>query len=168
MDEQLLAIFSATADLNGKSAEKRSPGAPLGNSNAYKHGLRTAKLGPQMEYIHRKANLFRATAEAETLSLRGKLGIWEQSLLQSAAQWLICALKIERLLRLGDAELTSDQKVNYSERIAKACNERDRCLQRLGLDAADPKFAGSLYALPQLPDDEPEGQTNAPAEPPSQ
>jgi hypothetical protein len=147
-----------------ESPEKRgSGGAPSDNQNAYKHGLRSAKLGPGMEYIGRKASMFRKVAEAETLSLRGKLGVWEQSLIQSATQWLITAFKIERLLRLYDDKLTIEQRVNYTERVSRALVERDRCLQRLGLDKGDEALSTLYSGLP----DEPEGQTNAPAEPPA-
>lgn len=139
------------SELNGPpietNADPHPGGAPANNQNAYKHGLRSAKLGPGMEYIGRKASMFRKTAEAEALNLRGKLGVWEQSLLQSATQWLITALKIERLLRVFDAELTHDQRVTYSERVARACNERDKCLQKLGLDRDDGRLS-TLYASP--------------------
>ncbi len=133
--------------------------------NSYKHGLRSAKLGPGMEYIARKANLFRTAAEAETLRVRGRVGIWEQSLLSSATQWLLVALKIERLLRLYHAELSHDQYVSYTERVAKACSERDKCLSRLGLDRDDDRHSTLYSSIPELPD-EAEGQANAPPDAP--
>jgi hypothetical protein len=121
-----------------------------------------------MQYTGKKAGIFRGAAEAETLSIRGKIGVWEQSLLSTATQWLITALKIERVLREFGDELTHQDYANLCERVARACSERDKCLTKLGLDKGDPQHT-TLYALPSLPDepDAPEGQTNAPIEQPA-
>ena len=152
MDERLKGLFSSP---------KEAGGAPPGNRNSYKHGLRSTRLGPGMEYINRQAITYRKAVETETLGVRGKLGVWEQSLLQTATQWLITALKIERLLRFFDADLNNDQRVSYAEKCARALSERDKCLAKLGLDRVEHE---TLYTLPQLPD-EPEGQPTAPISP---
>jgi hypothetical protein len=63
-------------------------------------------------------------------------------------------------LRVYDAELTHDQRVNYTERVARACTERDKCLQKLGLDREDGRLS-TLYASPI--DDPPTASDNASA-----
>jgi hypothetical protein len=161
MDDRLKALFSASNAPPQSLRGRGSGGAPEGNFNGYKHGLRSTKLGPGMQYINRQAITYRKAVEAETLGVRGKLGIWEQSLLQTSTQWLITALKIERLLRFFDADLNNDQRVAYAEKCARALTERDKCLAKLGLDRED---HATLYALPHLPD-EPEGQPTAPISP---
>jgi hypothetical protein len=148
--------------LPDESTRKHRGGAPKGNSNSMKHGLRSARLPAGSGYIAREANLFQKAVEAAILDSFGSIDILRAALVQTSVQWLMHAMKLRRLLRLKADDLTIDQMVNFAERACRALAERDRCLVKIGLEKGDERHMTLYAALP----DEPEPETNAPAEPP--
>src|SRR5580704_1541002 len=107
---------------------KRTGGAPDGNANALKNGLRCGKFPPGSEYLIKQVASFRKVAEAAILDARGQLGFYETSLLQTAIEHYSHGLRVRRWLRVGWNDLNLDQRLAYSREIARAFSERDKVL----------------------------------------
>ncbi len=176
MDDRIKGLFSAsTAPPKGaavdqsdtqpdvKNALKPRGGAPLGNQNATKHGLRSGKFPPGTEYLTKEISRFRRLASAAIVEIHGEVGFAHAALLQTALEHYAHALRVRRWLRVGWSELSTDQVLVFSRECGRALDLRDKVLKQLGIDASGhDEGKHTLYTLPQLPD-EPEGQTNAPA-----
>jgi hypothetical protein len=165
---QAPADAPASVQNDTETPKKRRRGAPSGNTNALKTGLRSGKFPPGTEYLIKEITRFKHLCSAAIAEIHGELGFQQVALLQTACEHYSHGLRVRRWLRVGWDDLTADQVIAYSREIGQAFDKRDKVLKQLGIDAR-PHDEGkrTLYALPQLPDDEPEGQT-VPTEPPSQ
>jgi hypothetical protein len=136
-------------------------GAPVGNENALRHGLRSQRLGRKLEYIARQTIIFRRHVETAVLSARGEIGVFDAAVVQTSCEWLCYALKVKRLLRLNDDTLNSDQKVAYGKEVARAMSERDKALKMLGIHSTA-SASSMIYTVPL--DDESDESLPAPVD----
>jgi len=141
---------------------KRKGGAPKGNLNSMRHGLRSSRVPNDSSYMLREANIFRTCVEAAILDRFGSIDVLRAALVQTCIQWQIHAMKLRRLLLVKATELTIDQMVNFAERACRALAERDRCLVKMGLDKDDERHT-TLYQ--QLPDEPQDGEHGGPEAP---
>jgi hypothetical protein len=111
-------------------------GAPVGNANAATHGLRmtTGELPGGCAYITRQLRSFKTALENAVLDARGVLGVYELAAVQSAVEWHSHALKARRWARVADNDLEWSEKLAFSRESARAFDQRDAILKRLGLD----------------------------------
>lgn len=133
-----------------------SKGAQPGNDNAVRHGLRSGsvrfalgKLPKGMVLIERAVNQFRRLIEAAVTETHGVVSVYHAALIQSACRHETHAMMAKRWLRLTGDELDANQRLTYSKAVADASTARDKCLERLGLDAKsgdafDAYYAGTL------------------------
>jgi hypothetical protein len=101
-----------------------------------KTGLCAGKLPPGCAYVKRLAAQLQHVLEAEVLDARGEVGVYEAAVIQSAVRWEKHALLSQRWLRQASDTLTPEQRLAFSREVARASSERDRCLERLGLEQA--------------------------------
>lgn len=113
-------------------------GAPQGNRNAMKSGLRsiltTGRYPRGATYVARLVAGLRSELEIAILSLRPSAEVHEAALCQSAARHEARALLLQRMLRDKQDELTTDQKLSILRDMSAATDARDRCIKQLNLD----------------------------------
>lgn len=112
---------------------KRKGGAPLGSSNARRHGLRMSKLPPGVPHIGRDLNQLRKALEAAEANARGSVSV-------SAAATINRAVRFERKLRLVErhlaenaAMMTPETYLAFERESARWLLDRDRAIDDLDL-----------------------------------
>jgi hypothetical protein len=151
----------------------RKGGAPVLNRNATKLGLRgfisTGSLPKGASWIRRVLGEYSRTLLEAVLAVHGSVGLYETALVQSATRLECECLLSGRWLKLDYDALTVMQRVELRRSISAASQQRDRILERLGLDHGrgnGRKSGEGLASLPPLPesafqDDEADEVTNA-------
>jgi hypothetical protein len=128
---------SVTASVTAQPAEKRF-GPPAGNRNRMTWGGRGwAAIGSYpkgFSAVRRYVGRMRAELESAVCAKYGQIGVYHAAIVQSACRHEGRALLLQRLLRTKDGLPLSDQLALLKE-IGSATDSRDKCLQRLGLDA---------------------------------
>lgn len=147
------------------------PGQP-GNKNAVRHGFRAASLPDGCAYIEHQVKALRRFVISE---LRGGAGsggpltTYQEALVQSAMRHETRAALAQRWLRLEGAALSINDRLALTKAITDASDNRDKCLQRLGLDR-EQTVIDALYAhntlIHALPEDT--ATTTPPTEEPHQ
>jgi len=125
---------------------------PYGNQNAAKHGLRRMNLNELPRgcgRIRSERAKLRTALESLVLEVRGRFGVYEAAVIQTACRWETHAQLAARWLRKMAGELTPEQRLTFSREVARASSERDRCLKLLGLDRLDELDPfDNLYGVP--------------------
>jgi hypothetical protein len=86
--------------------------------------------------------------EKAVLAGGGQLGVVEAAFIQTALRWERHAQLAQRWLRKEASSLSATERLNYSQAIAQASSNRDRCLERLGLVVAKKEDVwDSIYSL---------------------
>ncbi len=137
---------------------KPQGGAPRGNVNAMRHGLRSGSDPKGCSYIGKQAGEFRQSLEAKVLARAGEIDVYESSLIHTAVSWLKHGLKCRRWLKVNFNDLSADQRVTYSREAPRAFESMTRCLKLLGLDTkpnADPWAALDVRPVITNGSDEP-------------
>lgn len=146
-------------------------GAPRKNANALQHGQRSmlvrfnlGSMPAKLKRIERSVNEFRRVIEAAVVAAHGSIGVYQAALVQSACRHETHSLMVQRWLRLNVDVLSHDQRLSYSKAAADASTARDKCLERLRLDATAGDIADWLYSddpEPTEPEAEPTNETAA-------
>jgi len=126
-------------------------GAPTGNRNAAKHGLRmtVSALPSGCHFISQSCYQLRRHLESWCLERRGEIGLWESCCIQTAIRYEQVSQLCARWLREAGSKLTHAERLGYAKQIAEASDRRDRVLQRLGLDKSEEAdIFTDLYAAP--------------------
>jgi hypothetical protein len=128
-------------------------GAPKGNANAQRHGMRGGKLPAGCQYIENRVNSLRRQVEGALIEAKGAIGIVDAAAVNSILKWERHGLLAAHWLRKEIDKLSPSERLKFSEAIAKASDNRDRAIRTLELDrdAADDVLT-TLYRLP-APDD---------------
>ena len=115
-------------------------GAPTGNQNATKHGLRVCRKGLTLSRLPRgclglskRAELFRRHVEDAVFQQHGEIDTYRASLIHSATTWVTHGLLAARWLRL-EPDLTISERIELSKQVALSAEKRSACLKLLGLD----------------------------------
>ena len=135
---------------------KNRGGAPLGNKNRTRHGLRASSLPAGCSYIEAQLASFRRYVHELVAARDGGVSIYQEATLQSACRHEQRALLAARWLRVDFDKLNVDQRVSLTRDISNATDARDKCLKALGLDGKPDDALAALYSV-TLDD---EGQTN--------
>lgn len=122
-------------------------GAPQGNRNALRHGLRASKLPAGCKYIEIAVNSFRRQIEDAVSESVAQSGVMQAALVHSACRHERRAQLAERWLRIN-ADLPLNERLGLLKTISDATDSRDRCLERLRLDVApvDPWQAAIAFS----------------------
>lgn len=142
-------LVSETAKETDTRARNR-PGAPLGNTNNWRTGRRTLRLGklpkPLAHIEHDVARLRKAAYAS--LDERGvKVGLSVELAVQGACRHEQAALIAQRLLRTEWDKLSAIERINLANSIATSSEARDKKLAGLGfgLKAGDGAGHDSSY-----------------------
>jgi hypothetical protein len=112
-------------------------GAPKGNRSAIRNGARSFVLGRYpagCSYIARSTHLLRSQLRSAVATQDGSTSVWSEAVIASACQHEGRRLLLLRWLRLEGDKLGTLDRATLLDRIGKATDQRDRCLQLLGLD----------------------------------
>ena len=109
-------------------------GAPLGNVNAQRHGLRSGTLPLKCRYIQNVVNKFRRELERVVFDLKGEINLLDASNINSATKWETHGQLARYWLRTEIESLSPSDRLRFSEAIARASDNRDRAIRLLGLD----------------------------------
>jgi hypothetical protein len=119
--------------------------------------------GSRNVHLRRHVSAFRRAVEAAVIAAKGEIGIVDASLIHSASVALRQHLRLELILAVagqpgeaGEGKLAYGEWLAVSDRLLKAKESVDRCLERLRLDVKpDPwdvlgTFAGASGEIPQM------------------
>lgn len=120
-------------------------GAPAGNANAMRHGLKAAKLPAGCKYIEHAINALRRQLEAAVVSLRREVTLLDAAAIQTACKWEKHGRLAEHWLRHEHEKLTPTERLNFSREAARAAAERDKALASLRLDGKPDDAFDDLY-----------------------
>jgi hypothetical protein len=109
-------------------------GAPPGNRNAMRHGLRSGKLPLNCVYIERQINKLRRTLEDAVVAAHREVTILHASSIETACKWEMHGALALKWLREQGKNLKPMELLNFSQAIAKASTERDKAIATLKLD----------------------------------
>lgn len=113
---------------------KGRSGPPTGNTNAARHYMRAGKLPKAMKYIETRINGFKRHLEGIVFETKGEVSVTSSALIDTACKWERHSCLALRWLRMEGHTLKPNERLAYSEAIAKASMNRDKCIQALGLD----------------------------------
>ena len=121
-------------------------GAPKGNRNALRHGLRAGKLPKDCRYLENRINEVRRNLEDAVTQCHGSLSIEAAAYIQTALRWETHAALAQRYLTKDGAKLTPSDKLHFSREIANASANRDRAIAMLELGTAHTSVVEALYS----------------------
>jgi len=127
-------VPSSTAPTTAPTTnDHRRGGAPRGNANRTRHGLRGTKLPPAAKAEERKLETFRGWLR-ETLQADGRtIDLATAATMQACERHERGALLALRWLRVEHDKLSLAERLQLLETIARATTARDKALARLGL-----------------------------------
>jgi hypothetical protein len=125
--------------------------APEGNSNAWKHGLRSSlvlvAVPPKAAWIKKLMAAFRRDLEAAVVERHGEVSLMRAAVINSASRHETIAQLAGRMLKLAGDEVKTETKLAILDRIGRATDARDRCIRALELDATHDAW-GAYFASP--------------------
>ena len=135
---------------------KKAPGKPKEfkwekrltktTSNKVRHGLSGSALPKGCTYIYYRCNSLRRLLEEQLLQLKGEVNMIDASAINSIIKWERHGLLAAHWLRHEMNKLSPPDRLKFSEAIAKASDNRDRCIRKLGLDVKPEPWNLSLPA----------------------
>ena len=136
-------------------------GAPRGNSNAFRHGMRGSNLPHGCEYIAKAIRYFRRQLEQAVFEVRGEVTLLDAASINTAFRYERLAQLAQRWLAVNSEEMSYTEKLACAREAARASAERDKAIAMLKLDerqqSSDP-FTTLLIMPPVAP---PEPSANA-------
>lgn len=124
-------------------------GAPVGNRNAMRHGLRTARLPQGCERIGRDLNRVRMSLEDAVVACKGNVQVNDALRINAAIEWERHRRLAGRWLNQNFDAMSHDSRLAYSRDAAKAATERNKVTESLGLDQSADHLWASIYGGPQ-------------------
>jgi len=127
-------------------------GAPRGNQNARRHGLRGRQLSREERYIANSTTTFQRECEAAVIASHGEVNIYHAALVQSAVRHETRAQLIGRWLRIAEEKgetLTLLDRANLLKQLSDASDARDRCLEKMDISKPSPRPPWEANSGPQ-------------------
>jgi hypothetical protein len=144
-----------TTDAETTETETSKGGAPKGNRNSIRHGLRASSLPPGCSYLDGQLRSLRKGLRREIKRQHGDISLVHEASLQSALRHETRALLAARWLRIGGDELPLEQRLSLLAAISTATDARDRCLKLLRLDRDGTRdILATLYSPTAIDDDD--------------
>jgi len=109
-------------------------GAPVGNRNNMRHGLRAGRLPAGCGTIRRSIDELRRQLEDAVLQVHGEIGIVAAAQIQTAIRFERHAMLSQRWLRMHADTMQPNERLAYSRDIAKASESRDKVIATLRID----------------------------------
>jgi len=139
-----------------KNTTSNSPskgGAPPKNRNHLRHGLFAGQLPKGCQHIENRTLKLRKQIEDLLLEIKGEVSLIDAASVQTALRWERHGLLCQRWLTKEFKTLSPSDRLNFSREIARASGERDKALDRLGID----KLTIDPWAALDAPPVNPEG-----------
>lgn len=133
-----------TADPKTPEEQSRG-GAPKGNRNATRHGLRATNLPKGCIYLQGQLVSFRRIIRNDLVTKYGRTSNYQEAVLQSAVRHETRAVLAARWLRKEAHNLEVDKRLALLREVGNATDSRDKCLRELGLD--DDGFDNAIDVL---------------------
>ncbi len=130
--------------INLQKTAKEGRGAPIANTNSVRHGLKSSKLPPRLLWAERRLNTFRKIIEDAVIAAKSEVSLVDAATINSAIRWERHAILAGHWLSKEMDKLNPDQRLKYSEAVAKASDARDRHIRLLGLDVEDSPWAAAF------------------------
>ena len=127
--------MSTTTQLATTQDAPRKPGAPLGNTNRIRHGMRGSSLPRNCRHIESSTNKFRLHCEQAVLDARGEIVLTDAIYINTAFRAERHAQLAQRWLFLKGDAMSDGDRLAYSREVVKASAERDKAVAALRLDA---------------------------------
>jgi hypothetical protein len=131
----------------------RGHGAPVGNANSLKHGLRASrrqltlgKLPRGCAHVVSRVGALRRILEDLHIEHHGDLDYKAELIIQSACRHEQAALLAQRWLRISADTMNHAERLQYLQAIANESDKRDKSIAALKLDRDPQTLIGSLYA----------------------
>ncbi len=125
--------MTTTATQQPTTETPRGPGAPLGNTNAVRHGMRGAGLPPGCQHIQRATCHFRRQLESAVMEARGEITLVDAAFVNTAFRSERHAQLAQRWLAKEAENMTPSDRLNYSREVARASSDRDKAIVALNL-----------------------------------
>ena len=117
-------------------------GPPKGSANAMthgltanlRHGMQGGKLPKGCQHIENKVNSLRRQVEAALLAAKGTIDFVDAAAVNSILKWERHGLLAATWLRREAESLSANDRLKFSEAIAKASDNRDKALRSLNLN----------------------------------
>lgn len=124
-------MITALATTEKPAKQKRKGGAPKGNGNAIRHGLRGVR-GPKGDrYIDSNVFEYRRELEAEVLDRYGKISVQHAEIIQTACEALRHSWRCNRWLKKDFDGMSHDSRRQYSRDALDALELRNKLTARL-------------------------------------
>lgn len=120
-------------------------GAPRGNRNALRHGLRAGRLPPGCGAIRRAIDELRRSLEDAVSAARGTVNLLDATRIQSALRHETHAQLCRRWMRLEEG-LDADRMLTFAREVVRATESRDRAIAALNLGGGGPDPLDALRA----------------------
>ena len=144
--------------------------APHGNTNALKSGLTASRhhltlgnMPKKLRKVQGHASALRRELEAAVVAVHGEITLLAAARIQTAVRLETTCQLARRWLMEALSDLSEGERLAYLREIGRASIERDRVLQRLGLDANETTTLEALYDAPASSYSDDEGQDEADA-----
>src|SRR5580704_6418392 len=109
-------------------------GAPVGNANAMRHGLRSIRLPGRCRYLELATFRIRRELEDACLSKFGEVSVRSAAFIQSICRHEVRSSLAARWLRLEGEKLPIEQRLALLREIGRATTERDKSIDALKLE----------------------------------
>jgi hypothetical protein len=118
-----------------ESDSKSKGGAPVGNVNALKHGLRGSKMPRSARYVENALASFRNAILDELASIRDTkdLSVADSATVNRAIRCETRARLALHWLRSEDDKLSMDDRLRLLDVVSAATESRDKALSQLGI-----------------------------------
>jgi hypothetical protein len=110
-----------------------SGGAPLGNRNNQRHGMRGSGLPKGCGHIRAATNVFRRQIESEVLAARGEITLVDSAYVNTAFRAERHAQLAMRWLTLEAENMSPADRLAYSREVVTASIARDKAIAALNL-----------------------------------
>lgn len=138
-------------------------GAPAGNKNAMRHGLRCGSLTKADRDIANVVSILRQHLENAVVRQHGEVSILHAAYIQSCTRHEMRAMLVQKWLRGEGAALPVLDRLPFLKQISDASDQRDRCLEKLGLNRSERPLWGEAFTTPQAsPAADPTATTSEP------
>lgn len=110
------------------------------------------KLPDHAKYVENRRNRMRRGLEASVKAIHGAISTMQECHINTALKWEVYGALCQLELRTHGDTLSVEKRLDISERIAKASANRDRALEKLGLDrdSKETLIAGLYEQQPRL------------------
>lgn len=135
--------YGPGSNFHGK---KGRSGAPA------RHYMKGGKLPTKLKYIEGRCNQLRRDCEQAVLDAKGEITLQDAAAINSILKWERHGCLAAHWLRTEMDKLSAADRLRFSEAIAKASDNRDRCIRALALDVdRSQTLLDALYRAPLLP-----------------